>query len=495
MSKCILAIDQGTSSSRVFIYDQTGKVIGMGQQDFTQHFPRSGWVEHDLNEIWTSVERSGKEAIKSAGISQDSIAGIGITNQRETIGLWQRSTGKPLHNAIVWQCRRTQAACQDLKQKGFEKKINQLSGLWLDPYFSATKLQWLLKNLKLNQEKQRRDVCAGTIETFLLFMLTGGEAYATDISNASRTMLMNLKKLQWDPWLLNLFGVSEGMLPRIRPTGIHFGNTATLSFIKKGIPILAMIGDQQSALYGQMAWKKGDAKCTFGTGSFILLNVGKEPVYSKNKLVSTVGWQLDNEKATYAIEGGAFICGAAVQWLRDGLGLIKSSAEIEALASAVTDSQGVVFVPALAGLGPPHWQGDARGVILGLSRGSNRSHIAFATLEGMALQNADILNLMKRDTGLKFSTIRVDGGATQNSLLMQMQADVTGAKVIRPNDVETTVKGAALMAGQQAGLWTRASIQKMGHSMQTVFSPKMKSAERNKKYSIWQKAVLRAFNL
>ncbi len=490
MSKYILAIDQGTTSSRVLLYDKKGRVVGVGQTPFQQYFPQPAWVEHDLEEIWTSVETSAKEALRTAGVGIQDVCAIGLTNQRETVGLWQRSSGHPLGRAIVWQCRRTADLCEKMrKHKGLEKKINALSGLWLDPYFSGTKIQWLLKNKYWRRRAGKGELCAGTIDSFLLHRLSGGESFATDVTNASRTLLMNLKTLTWDETLLKTFQVPRECLPKVQPTASVFGVTKGASVFGQGIPILAMVGDQQAALFGQGAWKKGEVKCTFGTGSFILLNLGEKPLWSKNRLITTVAWQLSGRKPLYAFEGGAFVCGAAVQWLRDGLELFEHSRDVEALARKVSDTGGVWVVPALSGLGAPHWRAEARGVILGLSRGSTKAHLARALLEGMALQNADILEAMQRDSQVKLQSLRVDGGATENSLLMQMQADVLNTKVVRPKDVETTVRGAAWLAGLQAGFWTDKELMTLTSHEHTEFRPSLKAAERRHKLSLWRKAV------
>ncbi len=493
MSKYILAIDQGTTSSRVFLYDKRGRVVGLGQAPFAQHFPQPAWVEHDLEEIWASVEVSAKEALRSAGVPVHEVAGIGVTNQRETVGLWNRQTGKPLAPAIVWQCRRTADLCEKLKaKKNLEKKVNALSGLWLDPYFSGTKIQWLLQNKDWRAKAEKGQICAGTIDTFLLHRLTGGVAFATDVTNASRTLLMNLKTLNWDDQLLKIFKIPRICLPQIQPTSSEFGRSSGTGVFGHGVPILSMVGDQQSALFGQTAWRKGEVKCTFGTGSFILLNTGDKPILSKNRLITTVAWQIKGRKPNYALEGGAFVCGAAVQWLRDGLGLISDSKSVESLAEQVVDTGGVWVVPALSGLGAPHWRADARGVILGLSRATTKAHLARALLEGMALQNADILSAMQSDGNVKLQSLRVDGGATENSLLMQMQADFLNTKVLRPKDVETTVRGAAWLAGLQAEFWTEKDLQAMNSGEQTEFLPKLSTKDRRQKLGLWRKAVSHA---
>lgn len=490
MKSYILAIDQGTTSSRVCAFDQDGSLVAQAQKEFPQVFPQPGWVEHDLNQIWKSVESTLKEVVEKVG--QQNIKCIGITNQRETVGAWRASDHKPIMNAIVWQCRRTTDYCSRLKKSAVAKKITQKTGLVIDPYFSASKIQWMFKNHpEMRQLEKSGDLRIGTIDTFLLWKLTAGQSYSTDVSNASRTMLMNLKTLDWDDELLKVFQVSKRLLPTIKSSNAVFGQTQGLGYLPNGIPITGILGDQQAALFGQGAFTKGEAKCTFGTGSFILMNTGSEIKISKNKLLTTVAWQLEKQKAVYALEGGAFVCGAAVQWLRDGLGIIKSSAEIEALAKSVESSEGVYFVPALTGLGAPHWISEARGLICGLTRGTTGAHIARATLDALSMQNADILLAMQKDSGLKLKKLRVDGGATQNKLLMQIQSDDLGVPVERPKVFETTAFGAALMAGLGCGLYK--NLEQIHHlvEIEQSFLNQKSIGFRKQRQKNWDQAIKR----
>ncbi|MEK2646129.1 glycerol kinase GlpK [Bdellovibrio sp. BCCA] len=491
-SSFIMAIDQGTTSSRTCIINQAGGLVAEAREAFKQIFPKPGWVEHDPEDIWYSTQRSMRLAMEKAGVKGSQIRAIGITNQRETVMLWDRKSGKAIYNAIVWQCRRTQEICEKLKKNKKEKMITAKTGLVLDPYFSATKIQWILKNVPGAAQKARNEeVLAGTVDTFLLWKLTGGQSHKTDVSNASRTMLMNIHTGWWDEELLKLFNVQEGILPEICPSNADFGRTQGLGFMPDGIPITGIVGDQQAALFGQACYDVGESKCTFGTGSFLLLNTGKKAVKSKNKLLTTIAWKLKNEELTYALEGGAFVCGAAVQWLRDGLGLIQQSSEVEALAKTVESTDGVEFVPALTGLGAPHWKPDARGLICGLTRGSTKAHIARATLEAMALQNVDILVTMQKDLGKKLKGVRVDGGAAANDLLMQMQADYCGVNVIRPNNLETTALGAAFMAGLGCGFWKDLKEIKRVWTVNKEFKVKMSVKDRKERMARWQMALER----
>nr|BFD60278.1 glycerol kinase GlpK [Bdellovibrio sp. CKG001]BFD66132.1 glycerol kinase GlpK [Bdellovibrio sp. HAGR004] len=492
MSSFIMAIDQGTTSSRTCIINQAGGLVAEAREAFKQIFPKPGWVEHDPEDIWYSTQRSMRLALEKAGIKGSQIRAIGITNQRETVMLWDSETGKALHNAIVWQCRRTQQICEKLKKNKKEKMITAKTGLVLDPYFSATKIQWLLKNVPNAAKKAREGrALVGTVDTFLLWKLTAGQSHKTDVSNASRTMLMNIHTGWWDQDLLKLFGVPEAILPEICPSNAEFGVTHGLGFMPDGIPVTGIVGDQQAALFGQTCFDVGDSKCTFGTGSFLLLNTGKKAVKSKNKLLTTIAWKLKNQEMTYALEGGAFVCGAAVQWLRDGLGLIQQSSEVETLAKTVQTTEGVEFIPALTGLGAPHWKPEARGVICGLTRGSTKAHIARATLEAMALQNVDILNTMQRDLGKKLRGVRVDGGAAANDLLMQLQADYCGANVVRPKNLETTALGAAFMAGLGAGVWKDLKEIKRVWKVEKEFKVQMATKARKDRLKKWAEALER----
>lgn len=492
MSSFIMAIDQGTTSSRTCIINQAGGLVAEARETFKQIFPKPGWVEHDPEDIWFSTTKSMKAALEKAGLKGSQIAAIGITNQRETVMLWDKSSGKPIYNAIVWQCRRTQDICEKLKKAKKEKMITAKTGLLIDPYFSATKIQWLLKNVPGALVKAKKgEILAGTVDTFLLSRLTQGRVHKTEVSNASRTSLMNIHTGWWDEELLKLFGIPEAILPEIAPSNSEFGHTQGLGFLPDGIPITGILGDQQAALFGQTCFDIGTAKCTFGTGSFILLNTGRKAVKSKNKLLTTIAWKLKNEEVVYALEGGAFVCGAAVQWLRDGLNLFSESSEIEKLAMTVPDTLGVEFVPALTGLGAPHWQPDARGLICGLTRGTTKAHIARATLEAMALQNVDVMTTMQKDLGKKIKDIKVDGGAASNNLLMQLQADYSGYAVIRPKNLETTALGAAFMAGLGIGLWhSLDEIKKVWQADQS-FKVKMNAKERKQRLQRWAQALER----
>lgn len=493
MGGFVLAIDQGTTGSTVALMDERGRVLTSVNFEFPQIYPQPGWVEHRPADIWLSVEKCIAAVFREKVCKPSDIVAIGITNQRETSLLWDKRTGEPLNNAIVWQCRRTTDFCEALKSAGHENKIKRKSGLVLDPYFSASKYRWLLRNTKGIGKLLKSDrVAAGTIDSFLISKLTGGAAHVTDVSNASRTSLMNLKTASWDKTLLDLFEVPAKILPRIVPSSGIMGHTVGVKGLPDGIPIAGVAGDQQAALFGQACFKPGEAKCTFGTGSFILMNTGSELLQSRSGLLTTVAWQLgETGKPVYALEGGAFICGAAVQWLRDGLKLIKNAPDIEALAKEVDDSGGVEFVPALTGLGAPHWAPDARGTLSGLTRGTERGHIARATLDAMALQNADILNAMERDLGKRMKPLRVDGGAAANNLLMQIQADVLGRTLIRPEVIETTVAGACYLAGLGVGVWDSPSELLAIWKAEREFKVEMSAAARRKRMNSWQGAINR----
>lgn len=493
MSRYIISIDQGTTSTRTAIVNQAGGLVGQQNEDFRQIFPKPGWVEHDPEDIWKTTLNTLKKTMEQTRIRGDQIAAIGITNQRETVVVWDRKTGKPIYNAIVWQCRRTQDVCEKLKRNNKEKMINKKTGLVIDPYFSASKIQWILKNVAGAKEKARRgELAAGTIDTFLLWRLTGGESHKTDVSNASRTMLMNIHTGWWDDELTKLFDVPESLLPEIAPSSGEFGVTKGLEALPDGIPVAGIAGDQQAALFGQTCFDAGDVKCTFGTGSFILLNTGAKPVASKSRLLTTIAWKLRDQKMTYAVEGGAFICGAAVQWLRDGLQFFQHSSEVEKLAASVPSSDGVEFVPALTGLGAPHWNAEARGVLCGLTRGTTKAHVARATLEAMALQNVDILTAMQKDLGKKLKSIKVDGGASANNLLMQMQADYSATEVVRPQIVESTAIGAAYLAGLGVGFWKSTDEIKKIWKSDRAFKVELSAKDRKARLERWEKAVKKA---
>jgi len=447
----ILAIDQGTTGTTALVIDASLAVRGQYTVDFPQIFPQPGWVEHDPEAIITSVEGAVAGALAAAGVTGEQLAAIGITNQRETTVLWDRADGRAVHNAIVWQCRRTASRCAELKAAGHEPFFKQRTGLVLDPYFSGTKLAWLLDEVPgARARAEAGELAFGTIDSFLVWRLTGGAAHVTDASNASRTLMMDLATLQWSPYLLALLGVPEAVLPTIRPCAEVYGKTHGFKGLPDGVPVAGMAGDQQAALFGQACYAPGEAKCTYGTGAFLLMNTGEAPVQSHNGLLTTVAWQVAGQ-TTYALEGSAFIAGAAVQWLRDGLRIIRSADEIEGLASQVPDTGGVHFVPALTGLGAPHWRPEARGIIHGITRGTTAAHLARATLEGIAFQNWEVLDAMQRDLGHPLRTLKVDGGAAANNLLMQIQADLLGVSIVRPAMLQTTALGAALLAAVGIG--------------------------------------------
>ncbi len=494
MADFILAIDQGTTGSTVALMDAQGRVRAAVNNEFPQIYPQPGWVEHDPAEIWASVEKGIRAILRKKICKPGNIAAIGITNQRETSIVWDRQSGEALNNAIVWQCRRTTDFCESLKSAGHEKAVKKKSGLVLDPYFSASKYRWLLQHSKgLARLLRAGRVAAGTVDSYLVWQLSGGEAHVTDVSNASRTSLMNLAKVDWDDSLCELFEVPKDILPRIVPSAGVMGHTRGLSVLPDGIPIAGMAGDQQAALFGQACFAPGEAKCTFGTGSFILMNTGEQPLTSEAGLLTTLAWQLgDDAKPVYALEGGAFICGAAVQWLRDGLQIIRRAPDIEKLAGSVSDHGGVEFVPALTGLGAPHWAPEARGTFTGLTRGTERGHIARATLDAMALQNADILRAMEQDLGKRMKPLRVDGGAAANNLLMQIQADVLGRKLIRPQVIETTVAGACYLAGLGVGLWQSTGEIKRIWQVEREFRVAMSAAARRRRQASWEEALGRA---
>ena len=493
MAKFVLAIDQGTTGSTVALMDARGKLRASVNYEFPQFYPQPGWVEHRPADIWASVGKGIRALLRKKICKPGEIAAIGITNQRETSLLWDTSSGEPLNNAIVWQCRRTTDFCESLREAGHEDSVRRKSGLVLDPYFSASKYRWLLKNTRgIGAALRSKRVAAGTIDSFLIWQLTGGEVHVTDVSNASRTSLMNLKTGRWDPQLLELFDVPREILPRIVPSSAILGYTKGAAGLPDGIPVAGVAGDQQAALFGQACFEVGDTKCTFGTGSFVVMNTGSKQLHSKAGLLTTVAWKLGEEgNLVYALEGGAFVCGAAVQWLRDGLKMIKTAPEIEKLAKEVTDHGGVEFVPALTGLGAPHWAPEARGTLTGITRGTERGHIARATLDAMALQNADILRAMERDLGKRMKPLRVDGGAAANNLLMQIQTDVLGRRLIRPQVIETTAAGACYLAGLGVGLWQSPAQIKKIWQVEREFSVTMNASSRRKRLSSWDAALQR----
>lgn len=486
LQQYILAIDQGTTSSRAIIFDHEGSIVSVAQKEFTQIFPQPGWVEHDPAEIWSSQASVLTEVIIKAALKPTDIAAIGITNQRETTVIWDKETSLPVYNAIVWQDRRTAAICNSLKEQGHDKIIQEKTGLVVDAYFSATKIKWILDNVDGAMEKARAGKLAfGTIDSWLIWKLTNGQVHVTDVSNASRSMLYNINTLQWDRELLQLFDIPENILPKVRSSSEIYGETAGQILAHK-IPIAGIAGDQQAALFGQMCTKVGMAKNTYGTGCFMLMNIGDKPVLSGNNLVTTIAWQI-NGKTEYALEGSIFIGGAVVQWLRDGLGIISSSSEVELLAASEKNNGGVYIVPAFAGLGAPHWNQDARGTIVGITRGTNAGHIARAALESICFQTMEVLKAMEADSGIEIKELRVDGGATANNMLMQLQADILQTKVVRPHITETTAMGAACLAGLAVGFWKNVEEIQTQWKIDKIFSPQ----KNNPKDLIagWHRAV------
>jgi glycerol kinase len=486
----VLALDQGTTSSRAIVFNLLGQVVAVAQEEFTQFFPKPGWVEHDADEIWRTQLAVARTALRRARLKATDVAAIGITNQRETTVIWDRETGEPVHRAIVWQDRRTAGFCDGLKKQGAEAMVRDKTGLVVDAYFSGTKVRWLLDHVPGLKKRARAGKLAfGTIDSWLLWKLTEGRVHATDVTNASRTMLMDLRRCAWDAELLELLGVPEGLLPEIRSSSEVYGETTVLG---GSIPIAGMAGDQHAALFGQRCVAPGMVKNTYGTGCFMLMHTGTERIDSRNQLLTTAAWKLGGEPVEYALEGSVFIAGAIVQWLRDGLGLIKKAAEIEALAAQVESSEGVYLVPALTGLGAPHWDAYARGTMVGLTRGTTKAHIARAALEGIAFQVADILQAMERDSGVKLKELRVDGGASNNGLLMQFQADVLGVPVLRPAITETTALGAAGLAGLAVGLWAGEKELNRVWQAEAKFVPKMREKVRERLMVGWRRAVERA---
>ena len=488
MPNYILALDQGTTSSRAVLFDNKGNLIAVAQKEFTQIFPRPGWVEHDPEEIWETQLATAKEVIATAKIPVNDIAAIGITNQRETTVVWDRNTGKPIYNAIVWQDRRTANFCDDLKAKGLATTIQQKTGLVVDAYFSGTKIKWILDHVAAAREKAiKGELCFGTIDTWLLWKLTGGKIHATDVSNASRTMLCNIETGQWDGELEKIVDVPGNMLPQIRSSSEVYGNTMLLDG-KTEIPIAGIAGDQQAALFGQLCTQPGMVKNTYGTGCFMLMNTGEKMIPSHNNLLTTIAWKIDGI-THYALEGSVFIGGAVVQWLRDGLGITRSSADVEALAQKVETTDGVYVVPAFAGLGAPYWNQHARGTITGLTRGSTAAHIARAAVESIAYQTMDVLKAMEADSGISIKELRVDGGATKNDLLMQFQSDMLNIKVVRPIVTETTALGAAYLAGLAVGFWKSIDELQQQWQIEKVFTAAITESKRNDLTKGWQDAV------
>lgn len=487
MKDVIMSIDQGTTGTTVILLDRNLNMLSKVNNEFTQHYPQPGWVEHDAEEIWASTVKTMEEAIRAADADPERIAGIGITNQRETTILWERTTGRPVHKAIVWQDRRTAPLCEKLKKKGLESKVKKKTGLVLDPYFSGTKVAWILDHVP-GLRKRAREIAFGTIDCYLVWKLTGGKAHVTDVSNASRTLLMDLKSLNWDPQLLKIFQIPADILPQIKSSSEVYGYTSGVEGLPDGIPVAGIAGDQQAALFGQACFADGEAKCTYGTGSFLLMNTGKEIVHSRSGMLTTVAWKIGNQ-TSYALEGSAFIAGAAVQWLRDGLRILHKSSEVEALASSVPDSGGVTFVPGFVGLGAPHWRPEARGLISGLSRGTTAAHLARATLEGIAFLQYDILEAMQKDLKKKLKILKVDGGASANNLLMQFQSDILGVKLVRPRMIETTALGAAFLAGLAVGVWSSQKEIAASWREDASFAPKMSKGVVAKHLVRWREAV------
>ncbi len=490
MQKFILALDSGTTSNRAILFNNSGEIEGTAQQEFEQIYPRPGWVEHDPMAIWETQYNVAREVINQKNVNPELISGIGITNQRETTILWNRETGKPVYNAIVWQDRRAAGICDDLKLRGLENKFAEKTGLVLDAYFSGTKIKWILDNVKEAKELADAGKLAfGTVDTWLVWKLTGGKLHITDVSNASRTLLFNIHTLQWDDELLEILGVPESILPEVKQSSEVYGHTDPELFGAE-IPVSGIAGDQQAALFGQMCIEEGMVKNTYGTGCFVVMNTGSKPIVSKNNLLTTIGWQI-NGKTTYAIEGSIFVTGALVQWLRDQLGIIKTSAEIEELASQVSDSGGVTFVQGFVGLGAPHWDQYATGTIIGLSRGTGKAHIARAALEAIALRTMEVIETMAKDSDIEVNELRVDGGAAVNNLLMQIQADIINTNVVRPKVTETTALGAAYLAGLATGFWKNIEEIKKQWQVDRKFTPQS-SEEFKKVIANWNKAVERS---
>ena len=488
MAKYIMALDSGTTSNRCILFDQDGRICSVAQKEFTQYFPQPGWVEHDADEIFSTQLEVAQLALRNVGATAADIAAIGITNQRETTVVWNRMTGKPIHNAIVWQCRRTAAYCDQLKEEGLVDTIRSKTGLVIDPYFSATKIRWMLENVPgAREQAEKGELLFGTVETWLIWKLTGGNVHVTDYSNASRTMLFNINTLTWDEEILAKLEIPSSMLPEPKPSSCIYGQTDA-SFFGAPIPIAGAAGDQQAALFGQTCFTPGDAKCTYGTGAFLLMNTGEKPIFSNNGLVTTIAWGKGG-KVNYALEGSIFVAGAAIQWLRDEMRFIESAGDSEYMARKVNDTHGCYVVPAFTGLGAPHWDAYARGAVLGITRGVNKYHIIRATLDSIAYQTRDVLQAMEADAGMRLSALKADGGAAANNYLMQSQADISGAPVLRPKCVETTAMGAAYLAGLAVGYWENEDQIRQNWAIDRIFEPVITEEERTKKVHGWQKAV------
>lgn len=488
-AKYILSIDQGTTSTRGIIFDHAGDVISMAQKEFEQHFPHPGWVEHDANEIWTSTLACIADALRKANISSSDIASIGITNQRETTVVWDKETGRPIYHAIVWQSRQTEDICRELREAGHEKLFQAKTGLLIDPYFSGTKVKWILDHVDGARERaEKGELLFGTIDSWLIYKLTGGEVHVTDYTNASRTLMYNIYDLKWDEELLEILDVPRAILPKVKPSSEIYGHTVDYHFFGEVVPIAGIAGDQQAALFGQACFERGMAKNTYGTGCFMLMNTGENAVVSESGLLTTIAWGIDG-KVEYALEGSIFVAGSAIQWLRDGLKILDSAAESEALATAVDSSDGVYMVPAFVGLGTPYWDSDARGAIFGLTRGSGREHIARATLESLAYQTKDVLDAMIKDSELDLKALRVDGGAVQNNFLMQFQSDMLDVPVERPIIQETTALGAAYLAGLAVGYWESQEEIAKQWKIDERFTKEISDEDSHDLYEGWKKAV------
>ncbi|WP_092926310.1 glycerol kinase GlpK [Romboutsia hominis] len=492
--KYIMALDQGTTSSRAILFDKSGNIIATSQKEFTQFYPNAGWVEHNPMEIWGSQSGVMREVLETNSIRPDEVCAIGITNQRETTIVWDKNTGKPIYNAIVWQCRRTSGICDELEAKGYKDTIKEKTGLILDAYFSATKIKWILDNVEGAREKaENGELLFGTVDTWLIWNLTRGKVHVTDYSNAARTMLYNIKELKWDDEILEMLNIPKSMLPEVKPSSCVYGHTDKEMLAGAEIPIAGCAGDQQAALFGQTCFEEGSAKNTYGTGCFMLMNTGENMVESKNGLLTTIAWGVDG-KVEYALEGSIFIGGASIQWLRDELRILYDASQSEFYAQSVDDTNGVYVVPAFAGLGAPYWDMYARGSVMGLTRGANRAHLVRATLESIAYQVKDVLNAMQEDSGLKLNGLKVDGGASANNFLMQFQSDILDANINRPKVVETTALGAAYLAGLAVGFYDSKEDIKKSWIIDKEFTPNMSDAKRNLLYKGWKKAVQRSLD-
>ncbi|NLM19729.1 MAG: glycerol kinase GlpK [Clostridiaceae bacterium] len=492
MTKYVMALDSGTTSNRCILFNEKGETVSLAQNEFTQIYPKAGWVEHDANEIWSTQIGVATEAINRVNVKADDIAAIGITNQRETTIVWEKDTGNPIYNAIVWQCRRTADLCDKFKEQGYVDKFREKTGLVIDAYFSGTKIRWILDNVEGAQERaEKGELLFGTVDTWLIWKLTNGRVHVTDYSNASRTMLYNIINLEWDDEILEILNIPKCMLPEVKPSSAVYGTTDP-QYFGKPIPIAGAAGDQQSALFGQACFSPGEAKNTYGTGCFLLMNTGEKPVFSKNGLVTTIAWGI-GDKVEYALEGSIFVAGAAIQWLRDELRLIDSSPDSEYIASQVDDTNGCYVVPAFVGLGAPYWDQYARGTIVGITRGVNKKHLVRATLESLAYQTLDVLEAMQQDSGIELKALKADGGASNNDFLMQFQADINGSPVLRPSNTETTAMGAAYLAGIATGFWEGQDDVLANWAIDCEFEPEMAEEDRRGRIKGWRKAVKRSF--